>query len=216
MFDYIHCERELPSLPEELIWAWGGADKIAFQTKDIENSLSSFKITANGELMVRDVETVIISEGDPNAESIGDRLPKVERVFKGWNEVKHNGAIHFYESYSYEEKTDINGWVEYKADFMNGVLQGEIQLIEHTPPRNYTQTELDHYANKRQHVTDTYLIKIEDTKSYIKALTETQDFIYKSLLKEFPQHKRDEIEEWLWDYIFNDSDFSLQKLKELL
>lgn len=223
MFDYIYCERELPFVPEELIWKWNGANKISFQTKDLDLSLSSFKISKEGELLKRNVEIIVVSDGDPDAESIMDRFPKTEHVCKGWVETKHTGNVCFYDSYKYAEKTDHSGWVEYKAKFVDGLLQGEIKLSEHTLPRNRTEEEWNriyeaqqHYAKIREDKIALQLESFNAAKKQIAALSETQDYIFKNLLSQLPTYVQNNAEEWLWDYVYNDTEYSLQKLKEYL
>ena len=224
MFDYLICERELPFLPEEIISLWGSASEIAFQTKDIENSLSCFKISSNGELLRKETETVFVGDGDPDAESIMDRFPKTQTIDKGWVEIKYNGSILFYDSYFYrEEKTDRSGWVEYQAEFINGLLQGQIELAKHELPRNHTQAELEmiaeraeYFKAKKQERLDKEIEKINFTKSQIEALNNVCDTIYQSLIDDLCIQKESDKEGWLFDYVFNDSEYSFERLKEML
>jgi hypothetical protein len=55
MFDYIRVSQKvtLPELPKEVIDRWGGEEKIAFQTKSLSNSLSSYLIDENGFLKIK-------------------------------------------------------------------------------------------------------------------------------------------------------------------
>lgn len=223
MFDTITCELLLPDLPQELIQKWGGSELIGFQTKSIDNALDLFKINENGELLRKKVHRELISEGDPDAESIIDRLPQWNTVDCGWEATKFNGEVIFYDYYDYEEKTDRSGWVDYKAIFLNGLLQGQVEQIKHRIPRNHTQEELDQiqkrkdeWAARRKEHNDAKIQIIEEYKSKIKELSKMQDFIYQNLLEKINVKESDSIEEWIFDHVYNDNHYSIERIKEYI
>lgn len=223
MFDNITCERELPNLPDELIWKWGSAAKICFQTKSIDNVLDVFKINKHGELLRNKVRRELISDGDPNAESIMDRLPQWNYIDEGWEKTKFNGDVIFYDHYDYEEKTDRIGWIDYKGVFMNGLLQGEIELIEHELPRNHTPEELvrintwkQEAAERREKRNQLQIQIIEEYKSKIQDLEKMQDFVYQGLLEKLSLNSESRVEEWIFDYVYNDNQYGLEYIKEKL
>lgn len=58
--------------------------------------------------------------------------------------------------------------------------------------------------------------KIKMTKTHIEALAKSQDHIYDCLLRELNLERESEAEEWLFDYLFNNTEHSYTKLKQIL
>jgi hypothetical protein len=159
MFDYIHCEYELPSCPQALINRWGQSAKdIVFQTKNTpDQRMASYTITADGYLLANRKEYEWID----TPENVKEDATPVQALFnRGYNKVVRewteqclyfNGAVEFYDSYphadkeagdDYQQDMFAAGWVEYKALFQNGKLI-QISQSEHTLPIKYTQQEID-------------------------------------------------------------------------
>jgi hypothetical protein len=159
MFDYIHCEYELPSCPQALIDRWGASSKdIAFQTKDTPaQRMSSYTITADGYLLANCKEYQWID----TPENVKEDATAMEAFFnRGYSKVTRewteqclhfNGAVEFYDSYPHADKKTgddyqhgefADGWVEYKALFQNGKCI-QISQGEHTLPIKYTQQQID-------------------------------------------------------------------------
>ena len=159
MFDYIHCEYELPSCPQALIDRWGkSVGDIAFQTKDTPNQgMNSYTITAEGYLLANCKEYQWID----TPENVKEDATPLEALFnRGYNKVvrewteqclNFNGEVHFYDSYPHADKKTsddyqrgefADGWVEYKSLFQNGQLI-QISQSEHTLPIKYTQQQID-------------------------------------------------------------------------
>lgn len=221
MYDTITCELALENLPEEIIKRYGSSEEVCFQTKSLDNALDLFKINKNGELLRKKIRVELINDGDPNAESFLDRLPQYDHIDEGWEETKFNGSVDFYDYYDGEEKTDRGGWIEYSGLFVDGILQGEIKQINHELPRNHTQEELDRIQKirdewdvRRKRHNEEKLQIIEEYKNKIAQLSEMQDFIYQNLLEKLNISDSHSIEEWLYDYIYNNTEYSLEKIKE--
>jgi len=159
LFDYIHCEYELPSCPQALIDRWGKTvGDIAFQTKDTPNqAMTSYTITADGYLLANCKEYQWID----TPENVKEDATPLEALFnrgyskvtREWTEQCHhfNGAVEFYDSYAHADKKTsddyqhgkfADGWVEYKALFQNGKCI-QISQGEHTLPIKYTQQQID-------------------------------------------------------------------------
>lgn len=210
MFDNIQCEMPLPQ--------YGAAG--CFQTKSLENSMSLYVINERGELLKRECEYEW-SEGDPNAESITDRLPRADIISSKMVETKYNGEVIFYDYWEGENNEDLSGWVDYKAIFLNGLLQGEIEVLKIEEPRNFTPEEIERNnkwkqeaIERQQKLKEEKIAKIEEVKKHIKALSEAQETIYNSLARDLRLTEKQE--EWLWDAIYNDFDFSMEKVKKYL
>jgi len=156
MFDYILCEFTLPNLPLEFLAHRGGnSSEIMWQTKDIDNSISYYKIESSGILLLEKYEGVW-SESDPveNIESAScheklKALGSYIRTKTWWEPVLFTGTINFYEVWHHlNYKIDINnqhkfetGWVEYKAIFYQGLLQTiELFLVE--DPIEYSEEQI--------------------------------------------------------------------------
>ena len=173
MFDYIRVSQKvtLPELPKEVIDRWGGEEKIAFQTKSLSNSLSSYLIDENGFLKIKNCEYVWV-KGDESAESVMDRIGHCKTVSSSWENCDDfTGYVEFYESYSHPEiigEISINdgryvtGWIEYGAFFKNGKLEGPIQLVENDPPYKRTDEEYEQYKK------DAEISRMETEKIFIE------------------------------------------------
>lgn len=130
MFDTIVCFRELP-LSEELKKLdvnWRDAD---FQTKDLDNSLSLYRIEENGDLILEVVENEYI---EYTAEELKTIKPKPWSVFKEVivkakyaKPVNYHGKILFYTSVECTEEKDI--FVDFEATYTHGKLDS-IVLVE--------------------------------------------------------------------------------------
>lgn len=210
MFDNIKCEMPLPQY----------GDSGGFQTKSLDNTLSLYVINEYGELLKRECEYEW-EEGNPDAESFADRLPRANLISSKMVETKYNGEIVFYDSWKGENNEDLEGLIDYKAIFMNGLLQGEIEILNKEEPRNFTEEEIERNnkwrqeaAERRLKVKEEKIAKIEKVRTHIKALSEAQEAIYNNLVSDL--HFTSKQEEWLWDAIFNDFDFSMEKVKEYL
>jgi hypothetical protein len=166
MFDHITVCTPLPEVPEELLSSWGGrACDITFQTKDTPSQTMAFyKIDRTGQLWLKKVDGHW-EEGEEVADdaSFGEKMAAMGRFVvdkEWWEEENYTGSINFYEGYNHpdykspeanfdsdEWRRFVSGWVEYCALFKNGKLIENIQLIEHTPPKKYTDEE---YAAKQE------------------------------------------------------------------
>lgn len=205
MFDYIKCDMPLPNLPKYLINKYEEGE-ISFQTKDTYcQTMQFYKITKDGELVV---------------DSFLDGEQK---------ESKHNGSIRFYTDFDSEEETDKLGWIEYEAEFVDGLLQGEIELHSLENPSNFTEEELEviekrekHFADLRKERIERKIEKINDIKVIINNLASAQDELYNNLLSSIEVKKSSEEEEWVFDYIYNAEYFDgteiypIEKVRELL
>jgi len=147
-------------------------------------------------------------------------LPQYDNIDEGWENVKTTCEVVFYTSYDYDDRTDRCGWVEYKAIFLNGLLQGEIELIEHTLPRNNTPEESaqilvykEEAQARRQKHNEEQIALIKDCKKRVEQLAALQDFIYENLLDKINITKQRGIEPWIFDYVFNDNEYGLEHIK---
>src|SRR3990167_1568788 len=95
MFDDVLCEAPLPDGYEG-----------EFQTKDLECTLTTYKITTEGRLLSREYEW------EDNAEApLG-----FWRVAKSWSDIGYHGFLNFYGS------DDEGNWDENDAKFTDGDL----------------------------------------------------------------------------------------------
>ena len=145
MFDTIYVKKALP-LNKELKaikdFKW---DEFDFQTKDLENLLSTYEITKAGKLRYLEVEREWVDDEGSFLKGY------MKEVSSKWVDTKHTGKIRFYHNFStnksnhnifsnvLEDDTDLEGfdwWVEFEAEFVKGKLT-EILLIkaEKTPAK---------------------------------------------------------------------------------
>jgi len=123
LFDTLYVETALP-LTEDLKVLDVSWEDEEFQTRDLNNILSTYHLRANGVLECLRVEGDWV-ENKKSARFPYDFVEK-SRTFV---DVKHHGSVVFYTSLL--NKNDYDWWVEFTAVFTNGVLQ-EITLTECT------------------------------------------------------------------------------------
>lgn len=157
LFDYISCEIPLDSLPVELVDRWGkNQSDIKFQTKTTPNQgMSLYNISKEGHLFVEKVDGYWVegTKPDPGASPLElfKTMGHYEVTSKEWVEDYFTGVVEFYESFPHPDvKDEVDfenrrhytiGWVEYKALFVKGQLQGEIELTKLEQPRKYSDEE---------------------------------------------------------------------------
>ena len=201
LFNYIKCDMPLPNLPEDLINKY--SDKaIEFQTKDLSDTIMrSYLIDKNGELFLK------IYYNDQGRETYYSTNKNL-----GLKLIKHTGAIRFYDCFESKVKSDKSGWVEYEAVFLNGLLQGEIKLIEMTKPSNFTEKEIEEKKQQEKDYEDMLdkkigakMEKINQCKLLVNNLSSVQDELYNNLLSSIGLQKLDEETDWIFDYIYNET-----------
>lgn len=131
MFDNIKCKFPLPlthSLLKDDKREWS---EISFQTKNLENSLSSYYIDEQGFLFEEIVETegVLYTEEElqtikPQPWTIYKEIIETNRYTK---QINHHGIISFYDVLSYSKEHDL--WVNFKAYLIYGKVD-KIELVE--------------------------------------------------------------------------------------
>lgn len=153
MFDYIFVEEDiiLPELPEIAVKHWGGnQNKIAFQTKDTPNQgLRKYVIGNDGVLYIEEFESTF----EENDSILGFSETRTNERLES---TYFTGKIRFYDCIQHEDYTfdDYDGfesgWIEYLAEFRNGVLLQPIELRENTPAKKLTEEELKDKLERRE------------------------------------------------------------------
>jgi hypothetical protein len=138
MFDTIYVKKALPLSKElkaikDLKW-----EEFDYQTKDLENTLSTYEITKSGKLRYKEVEREWVDDDGAFFKGY------MNEVSSKWVDTKHTGKINFYHNFStnksnvnifsdvLENEADLEGydwWVEFEAEFVKGKLT-EIKLVK--------------------------------------------------------------------------------------
>jgi hypothetical protein len=138
MFDTIFVKTTLPLNRElkalkDIKW-----EECDFQTKDLENCLSTYEITKTGKLRYQVVEREWVDDEGAFLKGY------MKELSSKWIDTKHTGKIRFYHHFStnksninifsdvLENEADLEGydwWVEFEAEFVKGKLT-EIVLTE--------------------------------------------------------------------------------------
>lgn len=130
MFDTIFCKKELP-LNKELKALSVKWDEFPFQTKDLDNSLSEYRITEEGILVEKVIEGEYIPLTEEELKSKTRRPWEHYKDFVVTNEydkkIEHHGIVNFYSDVDYTDEEDY--WVEFNAYFIYGKLD-RIELKE--------------------------------------------------------------------------------------
>lgn len=122
MFDDIICKYKLP-MPKNPK-GYSGSER--FQTKDLENCLSLYKIQEDGTIWLETYERKII-DGNPKGKSIFDRIGRFQKINVSWKQLFDTDTINIYD---YEESTgDYDYYILYKLVFKEGVVSS-VDLLE--------------------------------------------------------------------------------------
>jgi hypothetical protein len=132
MFDYIKCEYELPesSLAKKL-----GVDfsKVEFQTKDMENSMSTYTITKNGEFWFRKDTYKWVDDDNAFLKGYMD-IVSSEDI-----KLDYHGILNFYCYEEVEENEDKT--FAYSVDFQAKFTDGKLIEIKITQEESRDVTE---------------------------------------------------------------------------
>lgn len=133
MFDNVTCEYPLP-MPEDLgELTQEQIQNANYQTKDLQNGLSRYKIDKDGFLWREKVDGYH-EEGDPKAKSMMDRLGRFVETSRTWEREIATRTVDFYEFFEKQEfKNDY--WIEYHASFVDGKLY-QISLFQFSKEDN--------------------------------------------------------------------------------
>jgi hypothetical protein len=127
MFDYIYCEKKLP-LTKEVKKAFSGTDwsKESFQTKDLDNTMTTYAINKRGILSVLNIEGEYVRTMTEEEEKKIRKQKKFcwpyEFVESGrkYEKYDYTGTVNFY---YYHEDKENNTWdLEFTATFVKGKL----------------------------------------------------------------------------------------------
>jgi len=128
MFDTLFCEKKLP-LTKEVKNAFSETDwsKVDFQTKDLDNTMTTYSIKKNGTLNVLKVEgesvRVISEEEEKKIRKQKKFCWPYEFVEKSrkYEKYVYTGLVNFY---YYKEDNKDNTWdIEFTATFVDGKLK---------------------------------------------------------------------------------------------
>lgn len=116
MFDTIICKYPLP-MPSD---PNGYAGSESFQTKDLENSLITYEIRADGTLWEQKHETVWI-EDDSNTDNWLDPLGHSKSVKSWWDQVSFTKTITMLD-FQENDSGEYDYLIDYKVCFVNGTV----------------------------------------------------------------------------------------------
>jgi hypothetical protein len=125
----IKCKKELP-LNDDLKNLQIKWDDVQFQTKDLDNCLSEYIISENGELLEEIVEREYIYYTEEEKKQKRDKWSFYKDVIEKnryTKKVEYHGKITFYELFDISETEDI--WVDFDAYFTYGKLD-RIELVK--------------------------------------------------------------------------------------
>ena len=179
---------------------------VIFQTKDTpDQGLSLYKIDSTGQLLEEKVEGYYdepkLTENNADSKepqpSFFESLGKYNVTSRSWEKVNFTGVINFYDSYDHPDKPKrvwesikgkdndefyryTSGWIEYSVQLVDGKVQGDIILGEHTEPIKHTDEEVaaqsEKYAKQRE---KDVIVFRENRKKYPSQQDRLIDTIYK-------------------------------------
>ena len=112
LFDTVHCDYPLPV---------AGANSLDYQTKSLDPAQNSYRIAADGQLLLTERELVM---PDDKVSASREEAPREKPV------SDFIGEMRFYSSWG----PAGNGWIEWSAYFVRGQLR-ELHLVRETDRR---------------------------------------------------------------------------------
>lgn len=136
MYDEIICEHPLPKTGYKLPEGHDG-----WQTKDLENLLDRYTITADGGLLLHRVRHEDVPEqerpyyGTPEWDGpLGGWVGSLRCVPDGDDEVPYHGDVRFYDAFRIKGG-EGRVWIEFRARFTEGRLSRiEVEEVLDLPP----------------------------------------------------------------------------------
>jgi len=177
MFDEIKCEKELP-LNDELKALNVKWNEVIFQTKDLDNCLSNYRITKDGELVEDVVEKEFTYYTDEERKKLkGWNFIKDEKIVKKYSKkVEYHGIIKFYEMFEFTEEEDI--WVDFDAYFVYGKLDKlELAKVEKHECRKIRR---DKYFDEWEQRKNSFSYKLKKHSGYFWLLNRLSSVCYKT------------------------------------
>ena len=176
MFDQLKCEKELP-LNDELKTLNIKWNEVIFQTKDLDNCLSDYRITQDGELVEDVVEkeyTYYTEEERKNLK--GWNFIKDQKIIKEYSKkVEYHGTIRFYELLNLNDQEDI--WAEFDAHFVYGKLD-KIELVK-TQKQESGKIRMNKWEEEHQKKINSFPYKLKKRSGYFWLLNRMSRICYK-------------------------------------
>jgi hypothetical protein len=176
MFDNIKCEKEIP-LNDELKTLDVKWNEVTFQTKDLENCLSDYRITHDGELVEDVVEKEFTYYTEKERKKLkGWHFIKDERIINEYSKkVEYHGTIRFYEMFDLNEEHDI--WAEFDAHFIYGKLD-KIELAK-TKKQECRKIRVDQWEKEYKEKINSFSYKLKKYSGYFWLFKLLSRFCYK-------------------------------------
>jgi hypothetical protein len=145
LYDTLKINYPLPDIPKSEI------QMLEFQTKSLSSTMDNYTINEKGELILHEVEWEEVPEeerpfyGKPEWEHllskfvgsmksipIGDKLINYTGIINFYTNMSDGGllVINFNENTINDKPAVDYGWIEFEAEFKNGILQN-IELVEY-------------------------------------------------------------------------------------
>jgi len=181
LFDYISIDPAftLPDLPDEI-----NQKGHYFQTKCTPSqAMRSFYVDASGFLYEK-VDTYEYYENPDSPIGISSQLVSSKDVLRD----DFTGSVVFYDAYGFPEteyrglkfqQKYIQGWIEYRAKFVDGKLYGDIILIEDEKPYIRSDEEVEQIVKAAEERTKKFREEaVERRKKYPSHEQKALDTIY--------------------------------------
>ena len=139
MFDYISVSDKLP-FNQEMKDLGLNINNHVWQTKDLDNTLSTYDIQGN-RLFEHRYKVNNFIPGDPKADTFMDRMGHMERDELYYEPIIHHGEIYFYD-YVNDVQGKWDCWIEFKAIFTNGCLD-RYELVSFTKTDNAERKKME-------------------------------------------------------------------------
>ncbi len=126
MFDYVDVQYPVP-MPKDPK-GYTGTHSFGYQTKDLENCLTSYQIRKDGSVWWKQVKSKYVA-GNENSDSIFGRLGRMEPISSKWVRVENiPKSINVYD-YNESEKGDFDYFIEYEISFAKGRVK-KVKLVK--------------------------------------------------------------------------------------
>lgn len=132
MYDTVIIEYPLP-MPKDP-QGYKGEGACGYQTKDLENCLSTYKIRKDGTFWLKKVNAKYV-EGDKNGNSVFARLGRMETISSKWVKIVHEAKSIIVYDYQECSQSSFDYFIEYEIFFVKGKVK-KIKLVKFEATNN--------------------------------------------------------------------------------
>ena len=159
MFDYVDVQYPVP-MPKDPK-GYNGSGAVGYQTKDLENCLSTYQIREDGTLWLKKVKSTYVP-GNEYGDSVFARIGHMKPISSKWVRVEHMPKTVVAYDYLESSQGSFDYFIEYEFTFAKGKVK-KVKLTKFEATDNHDRkartAEWTKNAEKRNKFCNTWYFK---------------------------------------------------------